>query len=393
MKLPYKLHKKMDALLECVCNFWNNKMEIIIYTFLTIIGISCIIIATSLDGYCVGIFSGLGTGVISSLIVSLIISNTTTQRIIKEKNAAKKFIFSKMLLYATHVYSILIYKINEFCLFSGRYSGRIYELYDDFKKYYDFEKTLKTINYDESDPKLKEQLNNLFDFPKYDILMLASEIKHFPKQELYIQGIINQDDYKSFVDEYARDEYLKNVNDMNDFKSENIVDYGMCIKFMTRNIWLCSKIIKLVGNARTIHFKEENIKDALNEKYFNEVEIDSDRYIEWEIQQAEIINEYYNEHPELIEEAQAAWEAEENETPTEKNLSALSYHIFEMYWGSPSIEEILNNLNPEDKVVRHFFDSNNVKMELKKKRKIRKIINKVYGKKYLTDLWKESCSK
>ncbi len=390
MKVNYKLRRKLNSVSEWIQNCWNTKMEVIIYVFAAIVGLLCIIIAASLEGNCSDIFLGLGTGAVSSLIVSLVINNATNKRIIKEKIAAKDFIFSKMLICATNVYTILIYKINEFALFSEKYEGQIYELYNNFEKYNDFENVLKKVKYDESEPKLKEQLNVLFDFPKHDILMLASEIKNFPKQELYIQGIINDEEYKDLIGEYSKDEYWNIVKNLNNFRAEEIKDYEMCIRFMRANIWICSKIIKAIGNVKKVCSKEENIKDTLSEKYFNEVEVFTEKYIEWEIQQAEMMNEYYNEHPELLEEAQAAWDAEENQTPTERNISALSYYIFGMCWGSGPIEEILENLNPEDEVVKNYFSSDEVKKELKKNRRIRKSVNNIYGKNYLKNLWKKA---
>ena len=154
------------------------------------------------------------------------------------------------------------------------------------------------------------------------------------------------------------------------------------------NLYVCSHIISSIGNRTVISNKEEIIKDELNDRYFNEVEVYTQRYIEWEMEQIAEIDRYYNEHPELIEEMHAAWDAEENRTPTEKRLLSLNDYILGMSWDDAPIEELLKKLDLTNEQVKVFFSFKETKDNLKRNRRIRKSIDKVYGKKYLKNLWK-----
>ena len=166
-----------------------------------------------------------------------------------------------MIVYASDLYSHLIYNLNEFSLFSGKYDGQLYGLYDNFDKYNDFENVLKEIEYDTADEKLKGQLNKLFDFPKYKIMLLFSEIQYSTKRELYLQGIISQTEYNGLINNYSRDTYLKTVCGMDEFWDDKIIDYHKCIRFLRMNLYVCSNIISTIGNKRTVVRKEEIVEE------------------------------------------------------------------------------------------------------------------------------------
>ena len=388
MKIPYRLKRKIKDWFTGFIKWIGSHVRGIIYCFIALCGIAFIIASFFAENDWKNFFSGIGTGAFSSLIVSLIINLATDRRIKQEKEDTKKFVFSKMVAYASDLYSHLLYNVNEFSLFSGKYDGRLYGLYDNFDKYNDFEKVLKGIEYDTADEELKDHLNKLLDFPKYKIMLLFSEIQYSTKRELYLQGIISQAEYNGLMNNYSRNTYLKTVSRMDEFWNDKIVDYHKCIRFLKMNLYVCSNIISTIGNKRTVVRKEEIIEGDLNDRYFNEVEVYTQRYIEWEMEQAEEMAKYYEEHPELIAEMQEAWEAEENQTPTEKQLLSLNDYILGISWDDRPVEILLKQLDPNDEQVKKFFCFKETKDNLRRNRKIRKSINESYGKRYLKSLWK-----
>ena len=388
MKIPYRLKRKIKDFFAGFVKWISSHVRGIIYCFIALGGIAFIVASFFAESDWKNVLTGVGTGAFSSLIVSLIINHATDRRIKQEKEDTKNFIFSKMVAYATDLYSHLIYKVNEFSTFSGKYDGKLYGLYDNFDKYNDFEKLLKEIEYDTADEELKNHLNKLFDFPKYKIMLLFSEIQYSTKRELYLQGVISQTEYNELINNYSRDTYLKTVSGMNEFWDGKIIDYHKCIRFLRMNLYVSSNIISTIGNKRTVVRKEELVEDDLNYRYFNEVEVYSQRYIEWEMEKAEEMAKYYEEHPELLAEMQEAWEAEENQTPTEKRLLALNDYILGISWDDRPVEILLKQLDPNDEQVKKFFCFKETKDNLRRNRKIRKSINKTYGKSYLKSLWK-----
>ncbi len=388
MKISYRLKRKIKDWFNGFIQWISYHVRSIIYCLIALGGIAFIVASFFAESDLANVFSGVGTGAFSSLIVSLIINFATDRRIKLEKEDTKNFVFSKMVAYASDLYSHLLYNVNEFSLFSGKYDGQLYGLYDNFDKYNDFEKVLKEIEYDTTDEELKSHLNKLFDFPKYRIMLLFSEIQYSTKRELYLQGVISQTEYNGLINNYSRDTYLKTVNCMDEFWDGKIIDYHKCIRFLRMNLYVCSNIISTIGNKRTVVRKEEIIEEDLNDRYFNEVEVYTQRYIEWEMEQAEEMAKYYEEHPELIAEMQEAWEAEENQTPTEKRLLALNDYILGISWDNRPVEILLKQLDPNDEQVKKFFCFKETKDNLRRNRKIRKSINKTYGKSYLKSLWK-----
>lgn len=185
MKIPYRLKRKIKNYFSGFVKWISSHVQDIVYCFIALGGIAFIFVSFYAENDWKNVFSGIGTGAFSSLIVSLIINHATDRRIKQEKEDTKNFVFSKMVSYASDIYSQLIYSVNEFSLFSGKYDGRVYGLYDNFDKYNDFEKVLKEIEYDTADEKLKDHLNKLFDFPKYRIMLLFSEIQYSTKRELF----------------------------------------------------------------------------------------------------------------------------------------------------------------------------------------------------------------
>lgn len=393
MKIPYRLKRRIKGLFNGFLQWISSHVRSIIYCLIALVGIAFIVSSFYAESDWNSVFSGLGTGAFSSLIVSLIINHATDRRIKQEKENTKNIVFSKMVVYATELYSQLIYNLNEFSLFSGKFDGKLYGLYDNFDKYNDFEKVLKAIEYDTADEELRSHLNKLFNFPKYRIMLLCSEIQHSTKRELYLQSIISQTEYSGLMNNYSRDTYLKTVNDIDEFWDEKIIDYHKCIKFLRMNLYVCSNIISTIGNKRTVVRKEEIVEEDLNDRYFNEVEVYTQRYIEWEMEQAAEMSKFYDEHPELIAEMQEAWEAEENQTPTEKRLLALNDYILGISWDDRPVEILLKQLDPNDEQVKKYFCFKETKDNLRRNRKIRKRINKTYGKSYLKSLWKTTvCS-
>lgn len=334
------------------------------------------------------VLSGLGTGAFTSLIVSLIINYATEKRSKREKENAKQFVFSKMISCAINIYSTLIYKVNEFTLFSEQNEHKVYALYDNFSTYDKFEELLKKIDYTECDDAQKQQLSKLFDFPQYQIKLLASEIRNSSKRELYLQGIISQNEYTNFLNNYTKEAYLLTVDSLSEFWDGKVINYEKCVRFLRANLYICSRIISAIGNKDTVSAKEETIIEELDDRYFNEVEVYTDKFLEWERQQAEEMAKYYQEHPEILAEMHAAWEAEENRTPTERTLLSLHDYIHGMAWDESPVENLLKKLDPNDTQVTRFFRDDIIKKALKRNKKLRRSIENTYGKKYLTVLWK-----
>ena len=132
-------------------------------------------------------------------------------------------------------------------------------------------------------------------------MLLFSEIQYSTKRELYLQGFISQAEYNELINNYSRDTYLKTVSGMNEFWDGKIIDYHKCIRFLRMNLYVCSNIISIIGNKRTVVRKEEIIEDSvqdvetIEEQFVEEVVEDVEEVIEEDYEETEVEIQESNE--------------------------------------------------------------------------------------------------
>ena len=93
---------------------------------------------------------------------------------------------------------------------------------------------MKKINYDFVSDEEKKQLNTLLNFENYRIDYLVAELKRLPKQEYYLKGLLNKDEYEQLTSNFANDTYLDYVGHMSEFWDNEIKDIDKCIRFLRK---------------------------------------------------------------------------------------------------------------------------------------------------------------
>jgi hypothetical protein len=169
---------------------------------------------------------------------------------------------------------------------------------------------------------------------------------------------------------------------INDFWDEGIINYEKCVSFLRMTLCICSKIIASIQYCRPdVIEREENIKDNLDQRYFEEIYSQSDEYIEKQIEEAQARNEYYATHPEEYEEADRQFEEWQNETPEDKILKNLYYSICGI--SAYSLDDLLCKLDGNSEKSLLFLTQDNIQRSLKKSWKKRKAIKRKFGNNYL----------
>lgn len=382
MKKMNKHKRKLKIWFDGKMKFLRHKIRLILYLVILVVGGSIISLSFFTNGNWASVLSGVGTGLLTSLVVSVIINAENDSREKRKRNEDKHFILNGIVSSSLDVYEDIIYRVNEFIMFSSIEATPVYKLYDDFSSYNAFEKEMKKINYDFVSDEEKKQLNTLLNFENYRIDYLVAELKRLPKQEYYLKGLLNKDEYEQLTSNFANDTYLDYVGHMPEFWDNEIKDIDKCIRFLRMTLYITSKVIASLNYCnRLANEKEVSIQERLSERYYEEVYCQSEEYFQQQAERLEAEEEYYAEHPEEWEKFQEQAEEAQNETQEDRVLKDLYFCI--CGFSSHNIVELLDKLEPDSDKAIAFICSENIQKSLKKKWKLRKAVKNKFGKNYL----------
>lgn len=374
-----KLKKFMKSAMFSVFNKPLKHTKQIIYSTVFICGVGLIVFSFYVKDNWINICSSVGTGLLTSLVVSVIINAENNAREKRKKDEEKHFVLNDIIECSIDVYEDVIQRINEFITLTGVGGKPIYRLYDDFTDFNYFAEQLKKIDIATASDVVKKRLNTLFSFDNYRIDHLVAELKRLPKQEFYLRGILTQEECNNLISNYANDRYLEYVINIQDFWDDGIKNKDQCIQFLRMTIYICTKTIScFLYSRKKAEKKEMLIKERIDQLYFDEVYSLSDEYIERQIEQAEAEAEYFEEHPEECERMERQFEKSLNETSEDILLHDLYCCIcgFSAY----RIDELLAKLDKKSEKAIAFLSTEEIHKTLKKKRKLRKAIVEKFGK-------------
>ncbi|HVI40998.1 MAG TPA: hypothetical protein VM577_10080 [Anaerovoracaceae bacterium] len=382
MKKAKEYKRKLKTRISSIKKFLSCHARQILYFLVLIVGICLITLSFCTEGNLASVLSGVGTGLLTSLVVSVMINAENDAREKRKRNEDKYFVLNDIVNSSLDVYEDIIHRVNEFVMFSNITTTPVYKLYDNFYEYNAFEKEIKQIDYEASSIELKEQLNTLFNFENYRIDYLIAELKRLPKQEFYLKGLLSKDEYEGLTSNFANDTYLEYAGHLQDFWNKEIKDINKCIYFLRMTIYICSKVISSLNYCRKMAVeKEALIQERLSQRYYEEIYCYSEEYFQQEAERAEAEKEYYAEHPEEWEELQRQTEEAQYETPEDRVLKDLYYCI--CGFSSHTIEELLDKLEPDSKKAIAFLCRKDIQKSLNKKWKLRKAVKVKFGKDYL----------
>ena len=300
IKQANKYKRKLKTWINSVKIFLRCHTRKILYIIVLIGGVFFITVSFRAEGNLASVFSGVGTGLLTSLVVSVIINAENDSREKRKRNEDKHFVLNDIVNSSIDVYEDMIFRVNEFIMFSKvTFTPPIYKLYDSFFDYNAFEKELKQIDYKDAPDELKNQLKRLFNYENYRIDYLVAELKRLPKQEYYLKGLLNKDEYEKLTSNFANDTYLDYAGQLSEFWDGEIKDINKCIVFMRMTLYIASNVIDSLSYSRKIAVeKEASIQERLLERYYQEVYCWSDEYFQQQMERAEAEREYYEEHPE-----------------------------------------------------------------------------------------------
>ncbi len=382
MKKVRAAKRKFKKAKKVIIVLFINCFNIILYCFGFAVGIALIVLSFFLKDNWINVSSGVGTGLLTSLVVSIAINYENDKRQERKLLEDKRLVLSDIIAGSIEVYRDVVYRINAFVMFSNIPPKSFYGFYDDFSPYNEFEDYLKKLDVDKLSDCERTHLETLFNIGNYRINNLVAELKRLPKHEYYLKGLLTKDEFNGLTSNFANDTYMNYAERINDFWNDGIIDYEKCVRFLRMTLYICSKIIASIQYSRIdVTEKEENIKNDLNQRYFDEIYSQSDEYIEKQIEESQAQDEYYSAHPEEYEEEERKFEEWQNETPEDRILKDLYYVIcgVSVY----SIDDLLGKLDSNSEKTLLFLTRDDIQRSLKRSCKKRKAIKRKFGNDYL----------
>lgn len=374
--------RKLKKAKKVITVWFVKHSHIFLYCFGFTFGIALIVLSFFIKDNWINVSSGVGTGLLTSLIVSVAINYENDKRQERKLLEDKKLVLSDIIAGSIDIYGDVVYRINEYVMFNNTPLKSFYGLYDDFSPYNEFEDYLKKLDIDKLSPSERKHLETLFNIGDYSIDYLVAELKRLPKHEYYLKGLLTKDEFNGLTSNFADDTYMDYAEHINDFWNNGITNYEKCVRFLRMTLYICSKIISSIQHCRAdVIEKEKNIKDNLNQRYFEEIYSQSDEYIEKQIEEAQARDEYYATHPEEYEEAERQFEECQNETPEDRILKNLYYSICGI--SAYSIDDLIGKLDSNSEKSLSFLTRDDIQRSLKKSWKKRKAIKRKFGNDYL----------
>ena len=366
--------------------FFAEHLNIFVYTFLFLVGLTMMALIFWLPEdwkNAINICCGIGSGVFTSILVTTIINAENQAREKQRLKKEKEFLLNDIILSSLDVYEDVIYRINEYITLSELPMDCVYGLYADFKPFNVFADYLKTIDLNKFSKAEKKRLQKLFNFRNYRIDRLISNLKHLPRQEYFLRGLLSQEEYQNLVGNTANDAYLSYAEHINKFWNDEILDLTKCIQFLRMTIYISAKTISTFDYAiNKAKAADAKTKEDIDRLYFEEVYSQSEEYILSQIN-AEIDKwNYYAEHPEELEELERLYNLTEEDLAIEELWGCISG------FSVKNAADILEKLDKNSSKVKSFFSREDIRKMLRKKRRINSIIKAKYGRRYLKEISK-----
>lgn len=360
---------------ECLHIFFQklNKLYIAIIVIITI-GIGLLIASCWIaDSDMKNIAVGLGTGVVTSALVTLYIE-IINNKIEKQKMFKyKRMIINPLYNAVKRLYVQVALSINEYRV-RQEIGGYLLLPTEDTKEIAAFFDEMKKVEIEKcEDEKRKNQIEDFAYVAPVFYGELISQYTGLPFESLLIDNIISQEEYDtmkyfSIINECKKC-YQIVANDKG--KSEQEI-YFARVQLLQCSMMLINRLTKVFDFFGTM-VKSENkhLEEHLNDLYFYEIYSNSEEYIQRQIEEMEWYAEHMSDNP------------EDYETMEESEEAKLYRKINEAIWAgdAEAIKKYFPQIDKDNKQIQYELTWSLAK-DVMKDKELRKMYLEKYGVKY-----------
>lgn len=194
---------------------------------------------------------GVGTGLISSALLSLLIEGINKANICSKNRKYRLIILDPILTTARHIYIDALGRMNDYVLTQRLSSGWVKELYANQASLTSFIQDLANTEYAPADAERLINVNKILDIPVVQYRSFLELFTRLPKESLLYDGVITQVEY----DQLMADHIVECAKDLIDKHNT----YGLHLKEATKTkahllghiVRLTIKIINTFEHCKT----------------------------------------------------------------------------------------------------------------------------------------------
>lgn len=350
-----------------------NKLYIAI-AMMIIFGFTLLIISFMIDEPdWKNITVGLGTGVVTSALVTLYIEFINSQIQRKKLEKYKQMLLNPLFNAVKSLYVQTILCVNEYRVRAEIKGSYLLLPMEDTKELSDFFDEMKKIDIKSvEDKKEKERLDDFSNVALVYYKEVISQYDGFPFESLILDNIITQDEYNKLKHFTLLNESVKCLNVLSDKEISDQDRYYTRVQLLHCMLLFINRLM-LIFDFIAIKIKYENewIKSHLSDLYFNEIYSVSDEYIQQQCERAEAEAEYYAEHPEQMESIE--------ESEEEQLYRKIDIAIFA--GDADTIKDNFSGIDKDDKKIQSLLTWSMAKTVMKDK-ELRRLYYEKYGVEY-----------
>lgn len=286
-----------------------NKLYISI-AIMIMIGVGLVVLSFWVsDANMKNIAIGLGTGAATSSMVTMYIELVNTQIQKKRIIKYKEILFNPLFNATKSVYVQIILNVNEYRIREEKGNYLLLPT-DDTQELSEFFNEMKEIDIDSvADEKKKKHLEQFSHVAPIYFKEVIHQYNGFPFESLILDDIITQEEYEKLKHFTLLNEGVKCLSTLNDETLSAKEAYHTRVQLLHCMLLFMNDFIKMFDFiAKKIEYENEWIEQHLDEIYYVEIYSNSDEYLQQEYARAEAEAEYYDNHPELLEEAEESEE-------------------------------------------------------------------------------------
>lgn len=376
-----KKHKEEFFENRCNC---NERYIVII----GIVGIVFLVVSCFIPNQdCKNVLVGLGTGIVASAMVTLFIDFANAE--IEQRKLAK---FKRILLNplcdaVTTLYVQTSLRVNKYRVREEKEDHYFLLPLEKTEELSDFLNKMKEIDIaNVNDKEKKDKLENFISIPLVYFKEVISQYERLPFESLLLENIITQEEYDCLKKFALFNECKRCIALLGRESLSEKEKYYTSVQLLHCMMAFINRLIRIFDLiAMKIETENVEIKEYLNEIYYNEVYIFSDEYVEQCIERGEEEAEYYAEHPELLEEAEKSAE----EQLCDKILDAIwSEDVETIKKCFPEIDKnnkqiqslltwsVAENVMKDETLRQLYFQKYGIKYKVEKDKKRKKRIKK-----------------
>lgn len=325
------------------------------------------------------IFVGLGTGIITSTLVTLYLEMINAKIEGRKIEKYKKILLNPLCSALKSIYIIIVLRVNEYRVRENLGEPFLLPL-KDTKELSEFFKKMEKIDLESIEN--EKDKNKLEEFSSVSLPLykeVISQYERLPFESLLLDNIITQEEYNQLKRFKIVNECKRLFNVLSDKKLEDNEKYSINVHLMHVILLFISRLIKIFDFlGQNIEAENKWIKNHLDGIYFYEVYCCSQEYIEGYEERAKAEIEYYATHPEELEELEKFY-SDMEESEQEKLLDKICNAIW--MEDAETIKECFPQIDKDDEQIQAELVSSYAK-KVMKNRELRKLYFQKYGISY-----------